>query len=156
MADSIEEQLLTNIKTALLTITTGNGFNNTVLEVLRTRTTPTNYSGLFPCIYMYSESDEVDDSFTIAETQNIMSLVLELWMQDDETGKDTQINNFKGDVIQKMMADEYFTNIADRSIRLSGEKMLEFDSTKGRGYIGERLRFNIVYRHKHNDPFNQV
>lgn len=155
---SIREQILVLVKAKLETITTGNGYNNTISTVERTRTTPINKSEM-PCIFIYEESEAVAASGGLVNLglyDNNLNITLECWIKDDSTEKGTQLNSLLEDVVKAMQSNYNWTNGSGTSLAVDtqyegNQTLLEFASAKGQGFLALLVNFNINYRTKFGD-----
>jgi len=155
---SIRERIMQLVKAKLETITTGNGYNNTINTVERTRTTPVNKSEM-PCIFIYEDGESVSaigGTVNLGLYENQLSLILECWIKDDSTEKGTQLNALLEDVIKAMQENYSWTDGGGTCLAVDtqyqgNQTLLEFASAKGNGFLALLVNFNIIYRTKFGD-----
>ena len=160
----IREQIMSAVKTKLETITTANGYNNSIQQVERMTVMPISEHEL-PAIFIYEEREDVEASGSLVNLglySNTLSITLECWLNDDDSAeKATQLNSLLEDVVKAMQADVHWTNdsnvkLAIDTIYTGNKTLLEFSSARGDGYLGLLVNFNIEYRCKFGDLSSRV
>ena len=144
---SIREQILTKVETQLNTIT-GVG------TVQRSRVQPIGDDVAFPAIFIFEGGEQIsiNQSTDMGKVYKTLELTLQCWTIDDGSGLSTQLNSFLKDVETSMMANSQWDNLAIQSIPVESRNFIEFNSTKGEGYLGFEFDVQIVYRHTFYDP----
>ena len=156
MAEPIVEQIAAKIKTALETITTANGYNQTVAEVVR----PTRLGGVKPenNLLVLQQGDPVRD-----DDANTPHMYLQ-WIQPftvdcfiipsdkSETAVETAINRIRADVEKVARANAQWDSLAlDTRI---GDPM-HFPPDAG-AFDGVRVVLEVLYRTLEDDPYAQI
>lgn len=147
MANSIRENILGKVVTALETIT-GIG------SVQRTRLTPVDSDVAFPAIFIFEEREDisVNSPGDFGKVYKTLFITLQTWQIDDGSGLSTQLNTLLKDVETKAMSNEQWDGLAVQTIPVGSRNFIDFNSLKGEGYLGFEFDMQIRYRHSFYDP----
>ena len=152
MSTPIVEHIAANIATTINAITTGNGFNQTLTAVRRSRidwqdTTPQDGK-----VLISQEDDE-----TNLETQNITTQLIQRFVlgalvlksKDDVVLLDTYRNQVKCDIWKKLIEDRTRGGYAYNTIITGSVKLEEGD------LIGIEINVDVHYRILTTDPYTK-
>jgi len=160
MADSIQEQIMEKIVSALAEVTTTNGYANTVQSVQRHNQSGVNLSTV-PTV-LVKESDclaELDKSSHQRVRRRLEWFAVAITRQDEtSTSTDTrsgaeQLNSLVADIEQRVAASRSWDGLA---IMTDPPDYLEVEIDAVTPHLARGLRFSTVYEHTRNDPYSQT
>lgn len=150
MALTIRENILEAIKTVLETITTGNGYANTIVSIQRWNKNGNSLLSV-PCIVINAgpeKKEPAPDPMTTCK----LSVSLDLWIRQKETdtqSTDTILSSFLGDIEKALMADHTLSGNA-RDITI--QNIFPFETVEGQPHSGLIIEMEVHYRHQRTDP----
>jgi hypothetical protein len=150
MSTSIRESILEDIKTVLLTITTGNGYTNTIASVERWKQKGNDIK-LVPCIVILS-GPEAKSPGADPQTDCDFQVILDVWMCQDDTAvtnSDTILSSLLLDIEKALMQDSQRAGYADDTNLISA---VPFETVEGQPYFGLLITLEIKYSHNRKDP----
>jgi hypothetical protein len=147
MANSIRENILVKIEAALNTI-------SGVGTVERSRITPISESLAFPAIFLFEDREEViiNSPNAMGKVVKNLYITLQVWQMDDGSGLSTQLNELLKNVETKIMSNSQWDSLAMQTIPGESRNFINFNSTKGFGFLGFEFDIKIQYRHTFYDP----
>lgn len=150
MSTSRRESILANIATTLATVTTGNGYNNTLASIQRWNKLGNDLASL-PAVII-NAGIEYKEPRPNPLKQCTFMVHLEIWTRQDEEGtsdSDTILNSLLLDVEKALMADctrgGYAVDTAVGSI-------VPFETIDGKPDFGAFVELEITYQHAFADP----
>lgn len=151
MADSYREQIVKDIKTALLTISTANGFNNTIASVQRPEQDGNSFSSS-PMAIIVEGDEEGQDGPVELITKTLQIIIIAQMRQD--TATDTRsanevLNSFAVDIHKAVMSDRTRNSIA-LDTKFISESQLQVE--EGQPELARLIEFEVSYRHHNTDP----
>ena len=155
MSTPIKENIAVDILAAINAITTGNGFNQTLIARRTTRIDWWNESaGDLEVLIVQEDEEETDDQPTMAKQWNIPFVIVAHVINSDDSSAaiDTRLNQVEADIKKKLMADNTRGGYAiDTTIRPAV-------SFANEGYTDSGIMVNIevLMRHKINDPYTAI
>ena len=150
MAQTIRDKVLSNLKTVLETITTANGYSNSLKKVSRwdQRSNPLSDT---PCltIALANESKEPEPNplYTCR-----LTVLLEVWVcqkKSDPLSTDELLCSLLGDVEKCVMQDITRGGFA-KDTDIKGSQ--PFEGVEGQPYAGIVVELEIEYEHNQLDP----
>ena len=153
MADSRREQAMKNLKTVLEGITTDNGYDLTVRNVLRLGISVDQIQGLPSIVVAEAPEDHDDETFgpnDTAKVTNRLRVDLDCWIEKNNATHE-DLNQFLANVQKAVMADRTLSGIV-HDIRLVTNEHLLNEQIKP--YAGVSQTIELRYRHFSADPFN--
>lgn len=150
MADTIREKIMDNIKTVLETITTGNGYENTIASVQRWRQTGNNLKNLPAVIVEEGPEDNEEDAFPLATCKLTVFLTLFIrQLESDSTDTGEKLNSLLGDIKKALKVDiTRDSNAVDTSFK----SITPFETDEGQTAAGLIIETFVLYRHQQTDP----
>ncbi len=147
---TVRESILDNIKTVLATVTTGNGYNNTLASVQRWKQAGNSLVEV-PCVVIKGGPEEKVDEPNPLKTVN-MTVYCDLWIRqdpDDTASTDTIVNSLYGDIEKALMIDRTRGGFAVDSTISAGEP---FETVEGQPHAGMTIELSVQYQHQQSDP----
>jgi hypothetical protein len=147
---TVRENILANIKTTLETVTTANGYDNTIASVQRwdKRGNPLRQ---VPCIVVSAGQERktpVPNPFFTCH----LTVYLDVWVRQDATDAlvtDSVLSSLLGDIEKAIVADYTRGGFAKDTVLHSS---VPFESVEGQPHAGLIIEIEIVYQHKQGDP----
>lgn len=160
MAESIQEQIVKKVATAMAGIKSTDGYGNTVASVQRH-----NQSGVVleavPVILL-QEGECVLDTVNSPYpwTQRRLELYVIAITRQDETAQSPDTRS-GGELLNSLMADCERALLADQTwgglaIRTEPPAYLEVELETNMPHLGKALRTEIIYRHLRHDPYSNA
>lgn len=150
MPPTIRENILSNLKTVLETITTGNGYENTIARVMRWDQRGNSLKDT-PCITIAMASEVKEPSPNPLFRCN-MTVLLDVWVcqtRQEAQSTDELLCSLLGDVEKCLMQDHTRGGFAiDTDLKGSQP----FEGVEGSGYAGIVVEMEIFYEHNQLDP----
>ncbi|MBL8013735.1 MAG: hypothetical protein JNN05_07790 [Candidatus Omnitrophica bacterium] len=147
---TIRERILANIKTTLESITTSNGYANTIASVQRWDKRG-NALRLVPCIVVNAGQEEKEMSPNPYFTCRL-SVYLDVWIRQDEADSaatDTVLSGILGDIEKALMIDNTRGGYAiDTNIKSN----VPFETVEGQPHAGLTIELEVLYQHTQSDP----
>ncbi len=147
---TVRESILQNLKTALETISTANGYHNDIANVQRWRQSGNSLLAV-PCIVINAgpeEKEPIPNPFTTCK----FTVYLDVWMRQDSSdpqATDTLLNSLLGDVEKALIQDiTRAGNAKDTNIKSN----VLFETLEGQPQTGIIIELEIIYQHKQDDP----
>lgn len=156
MATPIVEQIALAIKAKLLTVTTANGYNVTVSEVLRPTRTGVEASPQSYGIVLLQEDPTQDDELSYDSNVSVIgwnqpfSVTLAIWVSEkSETPIDSLLNTFVADVTKALMDDPQWNDLACYS------NVTDYSNGKAEdgSWEGVQITYEVKYRVAEDDPY---
>lgn len=147
---TVRENILSNIKTTLETITIANGYANTIASVQRWDKRG-NVLRQVPCIVVNAGQEEKQMSPNPLFTCRL-SVYLDLWIRQDESDAqptDTLLSSLLGDIEKALMVDNTRGGYA---IETNIKSNVPFETVEGQPHAGLTIELEILYQHKQSDP----
>ncbi len=152
MADSVREQIVSNIATALGNVTTGNGYNNTLVSVQRFQQSGLSVSSVPTAVVNFE-----------GETKSIgpdhratcdLEVTVDIWAvhDTDVVSGDTAtlVDSLAGDCEKAIMADP---TRGGKARECTVRNVTPFRLAESQPYVGISLACTITYAHEAGDPF---
>lgn len=157
MADSVQESIVKKIVAALATITTANGYSNTIASVQRFMLSGIDLITVPTILVKEGECSVEKELSAYPYIRRRMELVLVPITRHDEVA-DTRssaeiLNSLVADVEQCIIADRTCGGLA---IQTDPPSYLETELEANEPHLSKALRFEVVYEHVHNNPYSQV
>jgi len=147
---TIRESILQNLKAALETILTANGYHNDIASVQRWRQSGNSLLNV-PCIVINAgpeEKEPVPNPFTTCK----FTVYLDVWIRQDATdlqATDSILNSLLGDIEKALAVDvTRGGNAKDTNIKSN----VLFETLEGQPQAGIVIELEIIYQHKQDDP----
>ena len=147
---TVRENILANIKTTLESVTTANGYDNTIASVQRwdKRGNPLRQ---VPCIVVSAGQEQktpLPNPFFTCH----LTVYLDVWVRQDAADvvvTDSVLSSLLGDIEKAVMADYTRGGFAKDTVLHSS---VPFESVEGQPHAGLIIEIEIVYQHKQGDP----
>lgn len=151
MADTIREKILKNIKTTLESVTTGNGYDNTVGSVQRWKKqgNATSEASITCVIYPGPETKQPRPNPLFTCRLPLMLEFFVLQDKEDTLSTDERLNSLLGDIEKALMVDITRGGFAEDTDILGNEPFLTIE---GQPNAGLTVDIEVLYRHKQTDP----
>ena len=152
MSTPIIEHIAENIKTDINAITTGNGYNQTLVALRPKRLMHLEAARNDLSVIISQENPEIIEtpSNNLIDWKQPFSIDVIIVDSDDATDSiDTRINQARSDIEKKLNADTTRGGYAMRQ---------EFEPPEyfiAEGISGITLKLNVYYRTKYDDPYSQ-
>jgi hypothetical protein len=160
MADSILELIMQNVKTTLETITTGNGYSNTIASVQRFSQSGQVLASTPVCVLMQG-GDNVDSDGPLAGASSLVTrsltvsvVIIHRQNLDIDTRSASEAMNSLIQDVQKAMLADYTRG--NNAIDTSEIGIGELDSEEGEPELVQTVGFKITYRHRRTDPTSKT
>lgn len=147
---TVRENILVALEALLKTITTTNGYVNTITNVERWRMKG-NPTVVTPTLIIFagpeSKTPGPDPMMTCE-----MSVELDLWIRQETTDTvytDTVLNSLLGDIEKALMSDH---TLGGNTQDINVVDILPFQTTEGNIQSGLVIELKIHYRHIRTDP----
>lgn len=147
---TVRESILANIKTTLETITTENGYNNTLASVQRWKQNANTFNHV-PCVII-AAGPETKSIGPYPNQTCRLTVFLGIWTRQLETDtdpSDTILNSLMGDVEKALMTDVTRGGYSRDTNIISNEP---FDSIEGQPDIGLMIQVEVLYQHLITNP----
>lgn len=159
MSNPVVELISQDIQTAINAITTGNGFNQTLVCVRPTRTgfegNTTPEDGKVVLIQEDpDENEELSSQGNVSmKAWNQQYLLVAFVIASDKatTPIDTRINQVRADIEKKLMEDDQRSTLA---INTEMKGSAKFD--EGAKMSGIAILIEVMYRTRENDPYTKA
>ena len=160
MADSIQEQIVKKVVSALLEITVANGYDNTVQSVQRL-----NQSGVDLAVVPTILVKEGDCSYDLTKSaypwvrRRMELYAVAITRQDETDGSlDTrsggeQLNSLVADMERRMGASRSWDGLA---IDTDPPSYLEVELEAVTPHLARGIRCEVVYEHLRSNPYSQT
>lgn len=156
MADSVRELIMKDIQRTLETITTANGYRNTLASVQRFNQAGQSLANTPVCVLMEGE-DSVDQEGPLAGSFSLTSRTLSVSIvvvhcQDldaDARSASEVMNGLIQDIQKAMQVDHTRGGVALDTMEIG---IGEMDVEEGQPEIVQTIGFRIRYRHQRTDP----
>ncbi|MCP4601644.1 MAG: hypothetical protein GY847_14215 [Proteobacteria bacterium] len=148
MAASIKEQIIQNVLTTLATITTGNGYAQSVGTVAREGT----ISGIakWPALLVEDQNETIDTTVTMSWTHAELPIVIDIFTGGSET-PETTASYLEADIHKALLVDHTRGGLAIDTLPISAELMSA--DKKAKPTSGTQVGFTINYRYAYGDPY---
>lgn len=144
------EQILDALRTQLATITTGNGYENDIVNVQRWKQRGNSVQDT-PCIVIAAGEETKNPTPNPLYTCDL-PVFIDVWLaqeEDDETATDTLLSSLLGDVEKCVMANTTLGGLAN-DILIRGNA--PFEGIEGSPHAGIVVIIQINYEHLFSDP----
>lgn len=152
MPNSVREDIIANIATALGNVTTGNGYENTLASVQRFQQTGLTVATVPTAVVTFSnETKEVGPDFR-ATCELDVSIAIWAVHDTDAVSGDTAtlVDSLAADCEKAVMADPGRGGKArDTAVR----SIAPFFLAEGQPFVGSVLSVTVSYAHTADDPF---
>ena len=147
MANSIRENILAKVKTAMETLT-GVG------TVQRMRVSPLDNEVAFPAVFIFEDREEISTQAPsdMGKVYKDLFITLQCWEIDDGSDMSVQLNELMKNVETKAMSNPDWDSLAIDTIPMETRNFIDLNSVKGEGYLGFEFDMRIRYRHTFYDP----
>lgn len=155
MADSVREKILKNVETTLETITTDNGYNNTVSAVQRWNHAGNDVQSVTdgPVILILPGQEQKEmQPPTRATCRLMVDLAIFIYhdvIEDADKSTDELMSSILADVEKALMLDASRGGNA-MDTNLQGSQPFEIEG--GQPYAGIIVDLQLVFRHQLSDP----
>lgn len=150
MPTSVRESIILNLATLLATITSVNGYSNTIASVQRWKQHGNAFVDV-PLIIIQEDSESrKEDTFSL--TSCTMTVVLELWHRQDPASNDGTfviLNSLLADITKALKID---ITRGGYALDTSVTSVEPFIAGKGEEHAGLFIEVEIEYRHQQSDP----
>lgn len=150
MADTIAEKIIANIETVLKTITTANGYNNTVKTVSRDPLTALDIQA-FPAVFVEIGSD-VPESGAKSVNRRTLNLTVEFWVMPHKNMAKS-VESLRGDIQKALMVDPRRAGNAVDTVERETNYILILEEQPA---AAGQIAYSVNYRTKIDDPFTAV
>lgn len=148
----VSELILDNIYTVLSSITTANGYNQTVARVDRYRPMTEPEPSIFPTLAYWLEAETRDDRYMVGSTERTATLTVRAYTQSGDDAS-LALERLLSDVERALSVDitrgGYAYDTAANGV--VEREVVNLDRPFGIGYI----EFEIRYRHLRGNPYSQ-
>lgn len=159
MSYPIVEKIAQAIETALEAVTTANGYQVDVAEVVRPKTRGIDRVPAHGGIVLVQEESTSDDNYSavgnppaVGKKVTFYVAVIIRISESSDQSFDQASNYFVADITKALMADVHWDGLAiDSKIGVEQPMMAEDNS-----FEGTAIPFEVIYRTKENDPYTQV
>jgi|15BtaG_2_1085339.scaffolds.fasta_scaffold01283_4 hypothetical protein len=145
---SIREQILQKVTSQLETI-------SGVGTVERSKITPITVGIAYPAVFIFEESEgiSIESPTDMGNVTKTLNITLQCWQLDDGSGNSAQLNTLLSSVETSIMGNVQWDALANRTVPIESRNFyVDYNNTKGFGYIGFELDVFIEYRHTFYDP----
>ena len=152
MADTVREQIIAGIATDLATITTTNGYENTVVNVQRFMQSGLSVADV-PCVIVnFDEERKNQGPSDRAECD--LRVTVDVWAVHDEDSVSgytaSLVDSLAGDVEKAIMSDTTRDGFA-RGCEI--ESVIPFRLAEGQPFVGATVSVKITYTHDISNPY---
>ncbi len=150
MPTTVREKILANIQSTLQTITTLNGYDNTIVSVQRWDKRGNALKDV-PCVIVSSGPEQKDESPHPMFTCHL-TVYLDVWIRQDAadtTVTDSILSSLLGDIGKALMVDYTRGGFAKNTVMRNN---VPFESVEGQPHAGIIIEIEIVYQHQRNNP----
>jgi hypothetical protein len=156
VSDSIQEQIVTKIATALAGITVANGYANTLASVQRHNQTGMNLGTLPTVLIREGECHPDLEKSARPNVRRRMEVYLVVVAQQDEADLTMTggrlLNSFVADIERRIGASQNWDGLA---IMTDPPSYLEVDVDATTPQLARGLRVDVTYQHLRTDPYSQ-
>lgn len=150
MPNTVREDILTDIETAIEGITTGNGFDNTISNVQRWMGNGNSLATLPAVIVKAGPETRSERANPLTECRMGVELILFISVaEDDTTATDTRLNSLLGDITKKLLTDRRRNG---KAVDTEITEVIPFDSIEGQPECGLIITAQVYYRTQQTDP----
>ena len=152
MADSVREQIIANIATALGSVTTGNGYNNTLASVQRFQQVGLTVATVPTAVVTFDGETKTIGPDNRASCN--LEVSVDIWAvhDTDVVSGDTAtlVDSLAADCEEAIMVDPTRNGKARDCVV---GNIVPFRLAEGQPFIGVSLSVTISYAHEAGDPF---
>jgi len=152
MPNSVREDIIANVATALGNVTTGNGYNNTLASVQRFQQSGLTVATVPTAVVTFvNESKETGPDF---RSTCELEVSVDVWAVHDTDAVSgdtaTLVDSLAADCEKAIMAD---TSRGGKARDCAVRAITPFRLAEGQPFVGTMLSVSISYAHEAGDPF---
>ena len=147
---TIREQILENIRTTLLGITDGNGYENTMQSVQRWDMRGNSIIQVPSVVICAGEEQKTPAPNPFCTCH--LTVYLDVWFRQDAAdalSTDTRVSGLTGDISKAIMQDYTRGGLAKDTIDHGSQP---FFTQEGQPSAGIIYQIEVIYQHKQGDP----
>lgn len=152
MPNSIREQIVQDLNTAVANVTTSNGYNNTLVSVQRYLQGGVSVASVPTAVINFTE--ETKSLGPTDRVSNVLYLTVDVWAIHDESqvsgSTATLIDSLVSDVEKAVMQDPTRSGLVRTSYV---ENIRPFSLTESQAFSGATLTLRLEYMTDLSDPF---
>jgi hypothetical protein len=154
MADSIREQITKAIAAKLATVTTANGYANTIASVQRFKQ-PGQTAVNVPVVILLEGEEAAHDGpmggngYTTKRLNYFLAVFTRIDSSSDSRSADEVLNDILADLEQAVMASRTWSGLAIDTTPVS---IGGIEAEDGQPEVGRTMQIEVLYRHREGVP----